>query len=482
MLYKSAIDLAKSIRQGVYSSEEVVKAHIEQINRHNHKLNAIVHLFDKEAIAEAIKCDREMSEGKNRGPLHGVPVTIKEQFWVKGKANTINAKLFKEYVANEDAVIVKRIRESGAVILGQTNIPKLLLDYQVWGDIYPEGSNPYDLSRTPGGSTGGGAAALSAGFTSLELGGDLGGSVRVPSYFCGLYGLKPTDNTVPRHGNIPIPTGSKASLINFAQAGPLARTPEDMELLWNIIVGPDAGERDIVPFPMRTSTKRNLSDFRIAWVEGWPEHPVSSTVSRAIQNVVHQLIQAGANIVQDKPDPESHDDSLRLWVGMLPYIIALEAPFLIRQLMKRGQKRTIFKNYPTYMDELNRGYQLKAKYLGELRFLKNKVTAAFGEFFDKCDLLICPMGYGPAFVKTKIGNAISYDGQTLPYGKYIWPFVACFNASGHPAMNLPLGMSKEGLPIGVQVVGKYWAEPDMMKFARLCAENRIGKFEKPEGY
>ena len=174
-----------------------------------------------------------------------------------------------------DAVIVDRIRKSGAVILGQTNVPKFLLDYQVWGDFYPRGKNPYNEEYSPGGSTGGGAAALAAGFTTLELGGDLGGSVRVPSNFCGLYGLKPTDRTVPLHGNIPIPKESKTFLVQMATAGPLARDLDDLEVLWKTIVGPYEGDRTVPRIDWKAPEKASLKEYKLAWVDEWPDYPTS---------------------------------------------------------------------------------------------------------------------------------------------------------------------------------------------------------------
>ena len=201
-IYKSAIELAGLIRDGKASSTDIIREHLEQIKRYNNTLNALISIFEDEALMTAAECDNETREGKSRGPLHGVPVTIKEQFWIKGKHSNTNFKMLKDFVAPEDAVIVDRIRKAGAIIVGQTNVPRNLIDYQVSGDLYPEGKNPYDTDYSPGGSTGGGAAALAAGFTPLELGGDFGGSVRVPSNFCGLYGLKPTEKTVPLHGNI----------------------------------------------------------------------------------------------------------------------------------------------------------------------------------------------------------------------------------------------------------------------------------------
>lgn len=331
-IYQSASDLAALIREGKASSLDIVKAHLAQIKDHNDKLNALISIFEEEALQEAKLCDEEAQEGNFRGPLHGVPVTIKEQFWIKGQKSNTNFKMLKDFVAPEDAVIVDRIRKSGAIILGQTNVPKNLLDYQVAGDIYPEGMNPYNLAHSPGGSTGGGAAALAAGFTPLELGGDFGGSIRVPSSFCGLYGMKPTENTVPSHGNIPLAKGANTFILHMAQAGPLGRTLDDVELLWNIIKGPHGSERRVPDVNWKAAPKTSLEDYKIAWTDGWPGYETSTQTSNSIQSLVDSLRAQGCNMEKKIPDDTIHQDSLTVFTGLFPYIIAQGFPGLFAQL------------------------------------------------------------------------------------------------------------------------------------------------------
>ncbi len=200
LCYATAIELARRIRDHEVSSAEVTEAFLARIAAHNRKLNAIVHLFETEARSHAQAADEALARGQSWGPLHGVPVTIKEQFLMANTPSTLNSRRLKDFVAPDDGVLVKRIKSAGAVILGKTNVPANLEGYQVPGDIYPEGKNPHRLERTPGGSSGGGAAAVAAGLTALELGADGGGSLRVPAHFCGVFCLKPTDKTIPRYG------------------------------------------------------------------------------------------------------------------------------------------------------------------------------------------------------------------------------------------------------------------------------------------
>ena len=204
-IYRTAHELAQLIREGQVTSVEIVKEHLNRIKERNGELNAFVNLFEEEALAVAAERDQQAQQGIFLGPLHGVPVSIKEQFWIKGKSTTINSKLHKDFVAPEDAVIVDRIRKSGAVILGHTNVPQFLLDHQVWGDLYPEGKNPYNTDCTPGGSTGGGAAAVAAGFSPLELGGDLGGSVATLPTSAAYTGSSQLTTPFPGMGTFPCP-------------------------------------------------------------------------------------------------------------------------------------------------------------------------------------------------------------------------------------------------------------------------------------
>ena len=458
-----------------------MKEHVAQIKERNDALNAVVDLFEEEALATAAERDRQAREGTFLGPLHGVPVTIKEQFWIRDKKSTINATMYKDFVAPEDAVVVDRIRKSGAVILGQTNVCRLLVDYQVWGDIYPEGKNPYNTECTPGGSTGGGAAAVAAGFSPLELGGDLGGSIRVPSNFCGLYGLKPTESTVPLHGNVPVPKNAKTFIVHMTQAGPLARTLEDIEILWKVIRGPHESDRNIPRIEWRAPTRTTLSDYRIAWVDGWPDHSVSGQVSAALQRLVGELRQHGCHVEHRPPEGNLHEESLDLWMGIFPYIVAQGVPWFIRPLIKRDVNSRVLKGVTKHRTDFNKAFRMSANHYGEMMLRRSIMVSRWERFFADSDFLICPVAFGPAYPRTKVGSRLRYDGTEMIYADYVWPFVACFNASGHPALQIPLGLGKEGLPLGVQIVGPYWSEPELIAFAGKVAQLTEG-FVKPAGY
>ena len=484
-IYKSAIELANLIREGKATSFDIVKEHLEQIKKHNDKLNALISIFEEEALQEAALCDKEAKAGKFRGPLHGVPMTIKEQFWIKGKKSNMNFKMLKDFVAPEDAIIVDRIRKSGAIILGQTNVPRNLFDYQISGDIYPEGKNPYNTDYSPGGSTGGGAAALASGFTPLELGGDFGGSIRVPANFCGLYGLKPTENTVPLHGNLPLPKNAKTFFMHMVQSGPLARNVEGLELLWKIIVGPHESDRNIPDINWKEPTKNLLSEYKIAWTDGWPGYESSSQISNVIKSLADTLNKASCNIEKKIPDDILHKESLKTWFGIFPYVIAQGTPWIVRTIIKmqlyNGFLKGIKEDSPYLIKPMNKAFKMNANYYGEAILQRSLMTQRWEVFFDQYDFLICPVAFGPAFKRCKTGSKLYYDGKEMVYINYAWPYVACFNASGNPSITIPLGLGKEGLPIGIQIVGKYWSEQSLIDFAKKISALTTG-FVKPNGY
>ncbi|MES2647095.1 MAG: amidase [Bacteroidota bacterium] len=484
-VYRSALELASLIKNGQATSTAIVTEHLQRIKRQNPEIHALVTVFENEALEEAEACDREAKDAKWRGPLHGVPVTVKEQFWIKNKKSNLNAKILEKFTAPEDAVVIERIRKSGAIILGQSNVPKNLIDYQVQGDLYPEGKNPYNLEYTPGGSTGGGAAALAAGFTALELGADFGGSIRLPAAFCGVYGLKPTDKTVPLHGNIPSLPSIKSFIVHMTQAGPLARNIDDLELLWKIIVGPHKSDRNIPDINWKIPSERSINHYKIAWTSGWPGYASSETVKLAIEELVDKLKNNGANIHCKIPDQTLHVETLEMYCDLFPYIISQGTPWYVRSFIKHQLKKGVLnglqQHSPRLMKAMSDGFKLQANHYGSTLYRRSLLIERWEKFFEEYDFLICPVSFGPAFKRCKIGTAINYEGNDIVYLNYVWPYVACFNASGHPSITIPVGLSKDGLPISVQIVSKYWNEPELITFSKKVTAFTSG-FTKPAGY
>ncbi|MEM6751935.1 MAG: amidase, partial [Cyanobacteria bacterium P01_C01_bin.38] len=294
LVFKPAYQLARMIKEREISSVEVLEAHLNQ-TQHNSKLNAICTLNNK-SLETAKQADEALAKGENWGLLHGVPITIKDIFETKKLRTTAGYKPLENYIPISDATVVARLRGAGAIILGKSNTAELAGEYQSVNDIFPPVNNPWNLKYTAGGSSGGSAAAVAAGFSSLDIGNDVSGSIRQPAHFCGVYGLKPTDRRVSSAGQIPEVPGQPKCIRQMQTVGPLARCVEDLRLCFTLIAGADIRQPDIVPVPFDTISNKPLQDLRIAWMDGWDELPVSSEIKSAMQSVANNLTQAGVKI------------------------------------------------------------------------------------------------------------------------------------------------------------------------------------------
>ncbi len=476
-IYRSAIELASLIRDKKNTSKEIVLEHIAHIKKHNPLLNAVILLLEEESLEEAQTCDQEAKKGRYRGPLHGVPMTIKEQFWLQGYKSTLNSDRLKNWIAPEDALVVTRLKKAGAIILGKTNISKEMMDYQVDGDIYPTCFNPFDQAYSPGGSSGGSAVALATGMVPLELGGDLGGSVRIPPNFCGVYGLKTTENTIPTHGLIPKTKEAKGFLNDMAVVGPMARTPEDLELLWNILKGTDKIDRRTSPIHWKSSDHKSIRDYKVGWIHGWQDYTPSEQIKRVIEEFIEMIRAHGGNTHQLIPKQGLHRRTLELHQRLSFMTIMQDLPWLVKPLMINELKKGYLKGMKNIPWKFKDTFSDYSRLIGQ----RMQIIKEWETYFDEFDLLICPSGFGPAYKRCKIGTPITYEGKTMKYIDYVYPYNACFNASGNPVISIPLGLGKEGLPVGVQVLGPYWSEPDLLHFAKLISKHTAG-FVSPHGF
>lgn len=481
LLFLSAHELALLIKERKATSCDIVRAHLDHIKKHNSKINAMISVYEEEALELAKVRDVQIRESEILGPLHGVPVTVKEMFWVKDTPSTVNAEKFKDFVAPEDGTVVKRIKESGAIIIGKTNLAHMVMDYSASGEIYPRGNNPYNESLTPGGSTGGGAAAVAAGFTPIELGSDIAGSCRAPANFCGVYGLKPTEGTIPLHGMFPFDEGDKGPILNMGVLGPLGRDPYDLELMWKIIRGPSSSERFIAPVQYDEKDRNSLDEFRIGYTVNWADYPISKQTEQRLCGYVDTLRKNGVTVKELEIPKELIDQSIELWFSLFPYTTATDLPEQVREIVKNSYKEGVFKGYRTQFEEFDRGFQMDATHYAEVINRRYWVVSEWEDILTKYDFLISPISYGPAYRHTKPGNPIRTETGDIPYAEYQFPFVACFNGTGHPAMNIPIGNDPNGLPIGIQIVGRYWSEPILLKFAQL-AKQLSSNLQKPSAY
>ena len=482
----TATELTVLIRERRVSSQEVLEAHLKQIAELNPSVNAIVTLDDEVARKKAMEADDALSHGEVWGPLHGVPVTIKDVFETKGLRTTSSFKPLASYVPKQDATVVARLREAGAIILGKTNTPELAGDEQTNSPLFGRTNNPWDLERTPGGSSGGSAAAVACGMSPLDIGSDIGGSVRNPAHFCGVFSLKPSDYRVPFTGHIPPPPGSKGRglLRYFLTPGPLARSVEDLRLALKIIAGPDEREWEIPPVPLEPSPEKEVRNLRIAWSDDFGL-PVSAEIRAALAGLAAELDSLGCHV--ERLNPAEFDFGQALQV----YGILKEAAFTVRSTplhLPRFVWRAISEMIPASNSTtrgLLRGAGANVQGYAEALSRRDGFIARLESFLSGWDAWLCPVAALPAYPHLQTRNpieqlraSVEVDGQKIPYIMATSVFTGLFNLTGNPVVVLPLARTKTGLPIGVQVVGKRWDDMALLSIAEQLARV-TGRFQFP---
>jgi amidase len=482
IIYSTASELAASIREKRLSSVEVVDAHLERIAERNPALNAVVTLDAEGARLRAREADEALARGERWGPLHGVPVTIKDSFETAGMRTSCGFPPLADYVPKRDATVVARLRAAGAVILGKTNLPPLAMDFQTNNPVFGATNNPWDLSRTPGGSTGGGAAALAAGLTPLEIGSDIAGSLRVPAHYCGVLSLKPTENRVPATGHIPGLPGAPRGVRHMGVFGPLARSVDDLDLALKLISGPDGIDWEVQPVPLDAAPRRSPAELHLAFSAEMAGMPVSASTSTAIRSLVEKLRNHAFHL--DERGPDGFDFLAAFESGaelLAAEVVAGLTPEEEQQLAAQ------LGSNPDSADIAARGYsrgvsaslRAHAGILGRRDAALGSVESFLGD--NGYDAWLLPVTVSPAIAHCAPGTPVAVDGQELSYFAgglaYTWPF----SFTGSPVVVLPIGTSLEGLPIGIQVVGRRWSEMALLEVARLI-EAATGGFQRPPGY
>ena len=479
MEFAPATELARKIREKEISARELTDLYIERIERLDGELNAVV-VRDFEAARQAADAaDQALAEGRSVGPLHGVPVTIKEAYDIKGLPTTWGLPIFKDNLASQDAETVKRFKHAGAIFLGKTNVPKDLADFQSYNEVYGTTHNPWNVERTPGGSSGGSSAALAAGFSALESGSDIGGSIRNPAHFCGVYGHKPTWNIVPQQGHA-LP-GMLASP-DIAVVGPLARSAEDLALALEVVSGPEPlverGWKLDLPAPRHAK----LSDYRVAL---WPTDemaPVAGEVADRVQQLGDRLAALGAT-VSDKARPafdihRSHETYLYMLNGVMAGGLPDEALAAIEAQVAGLDPE----------DQSTDAIMARAsvqKHGEWLRYNNRRegLRMAWRDFFQDWDILLCPQMATAAFPHdhAPMGErTLAVDGDLQPYFQQLF-WAGLITVAYMPSTVFPTGPSAEGLPIGLQAVSAEYEDRTCIEFARLVAEE-MGGFVPPPGY
>jgi amidase len=461
--FETATRLARAIRNRRIGSLEATEAHLERIARLNGPLNAVVVVDRGGALKAARAADRALTKkGARLGPLHGVPITIKEAFDVAGLATTSSHPPLEDNIAAADASAVARLRAAGAVILGKTNVPELCMDFQTDSPLFGTTKNAWDATRTAGGSTGGGAAAVAARFSPLELGSDIGGSVRNPAHYNGIFSLKPSEWRVPSRGHVPSLPGQTRAIRYMGVFGPLARSVDDLDVALRILAGPDGNEAEAAPVPLGPTPKLAARDLRIAVLEGNPLVPVSADTAKVIQDTARLLAGAGTRVKRAEPEGLDWRQSWDDWSDLLQYEVRALQPLAERE---RFFGRTDDADPSTR--SVSRAAHLDMAEFFAVLDRRDHVMRQCEALLDDYDAWLMPVMPDVAFVRQKQSQPLVVDGRPHPYFFAGTSYNYLANFTGQPSVVLPCGFSRNGLPIGLQLVGKRWGEAKLLGVAKV---------------
>jgi amidase len=479
--FGSAVEMARALRSHKISSREMLESYLARVERYNPQLNAIVHLKADEARKRADEADAAISAGQVWGPLHGLPITIKELFEVEGFRWTAGDPQFAERVAQQSSPSVQALIDAGAVVFGVTNSPLNGLDHQSYNEVYGTTNNPWDLECTPGGSSGGSAAVTAAGLSALELGSDIGGSIRLPAAYTGIYGHKPTFGIVPRRRlSLPGPL----AVGDLSVAGPMGRSADDIELGLKLIVGPEVDQKAAWRIDLPIPRHRTLTDFRVAaWLDD-PAGPVDAAVLDRLKATVDALRTAGVNVDEEaRPDIPGFAEQFRLYRSLLTSATASRSvpDHALAPLAAEEDALPLETEVDGPLQAHNGALRHRTwQRLNEKRLV---IKEKWSGFFQKYDVILMPATQVTAPKhdhRERLARFISVNGKDWPYGDQL-AWVGIVTMAYLPATSAPVGPASNGLPVGVQVVGDTFDDLTTIHFARLLA-GVIGGYTVPPGF
>jgi amidase len=476
--FATAVETAGAIRAKGISAAELLDITFRRVDVHNPKINAIVWQFRDQAMARARQADEALAKGESWGPLHGVPVTIKESFAYKGSPSTWGLPHLKDAMSPRTAVAVERLEAAGAIVIGKTNVPVMLGDWQSYNPIYGTTNNPWGVTRTPGGSTGGGAAALAAGLGCLTLGSELSGSIGIPAHFCGVYGHKPSLGLISTDGYQPGPWDGSAGLpMDLAVAGPLARGARDLALALDAMGGPGGDDAKAWNWRMPLPRQKRLADFRIGYVMDEPFGRVAPEVGALYENVLTALRRAGAKLERGWPAGVDPGAQLRTYQYLLFAFLSFDSAKEQRAKLRARLEKDPDDVYAAATVEPH-GRWLKET-LRRLGF-----RAMWRKYFESHDVFLLPAGITAAFphdhsqpIQKRVIETSAGPRDYLETS--VWSSFATL--AGLPATVAPVGRTGAGLPAGIQIVGPMWEDGTSIEFAGLLGEIVEGVGE-PEGF
>jgi len=457
---KSATELARAIRGKEVSSRELLDEYLVRVERLNPAINAVVTLDADRARDAAAAADEATARGDDVGPLHGLPITIKDAIEVGGVRSTGGAVALTDHVPVADAPVVARVKDAGAIVFGKTNVPEWSGDLQTFNEIFGTTNNPWATDRVPGGSSGGPAAAVAAGLTSFEIGTDIGGSIRVPSHCCGIFGLKPSFGVVPQRGYLDhVGGGTTDADINVF--GPLARSAADLDLLLGVIGGPEPDRELAWRLELPAPRRKDVTEYKVGV---WLETPglASDDEQRAIiGHAADKLAGAGAK-VEDAHPPVDFSDQLNVFNQLIAAAISPSMPDEAAEAMSGSHRQWLA------------GDEKRAA-----------LRAVWAEWFATYDALLCPVMVVPAFTHRQDGDffsrTVEVNGHDEPYFNLV-SWTGLIGVVGLPSAVPPIGRTAAGVPVGVQVVTAYLRDREAIDLAGLLAEVAGGGYEVPEGY
>lgn len=453
----SATELSRAIRSKEFSALEVVESHLRRIEAVNPRLNAVVNLVPNAAIAGARRADEALARGEIFGSLHGVPMTIKDSLDTAGIISAGGTKGRAQFVPRDDATVVARLRRAGAILLGKTNTPELTMAYETDNLIHGRTNNPYDFALTSGGSSGGAAAIVAAGGSPFDIGSDTGGSIRVPSHFCGTVGLMPTAGRVPKEGHI-LPRGGFVD--DMSVLGPIARRVEDLELVLRVISVPDPRETQTIPLPLRRSDSADVKSLRAAFFTDNGIVAPTSEIAAAVERVAKTF--AGCGMSVDETCPPAVVDSLELTLDLW----TADGGLCFAQVLKSSETSELHPFMQTVMEIC----KVRRKSSSErLQMRWDRYRSAMMKFMQCFDILISPVCPFAALPHGKTFDEDRFSG---------FSYTMTHNLTGWPVAVIRAGTTSEGLPIGVQLAGRPWREDTVLAAARHL-EAAFGEWRRP---
>ena len=449
LVFKTARQQAKLIADGEILSEELVNAHLDQIERLNPAVNAMVTMVAESALEQACEADMARMDGEEMGPLYGLPIAIKDLQNTKGILTTQGSLIYKDFVPESDALIVERVKKAGAIVIGKSNTPEFGAGSQTFNAVFGSTKNPYDVGKTCGGSSGGAGVALATGMTTIATGSDLGGSLRNPAAWSNVVGIRPSPGRVPS-------VGGDLGWLNLSTDGPMGRTVDDVALQLSVMAGDDARS----PLSLRESGTgyagslgRDFKDVRIAWSKDLGGRPIDAENSRVTESVKHVFDDLGLIIDDDEPDFSTTDEIFQV---LRAYSFAIKHETHLRDHPEKLKK--------TVRWNAEQGLKQSAIDVAHAERLRTRLWEQLLGFFDKYEFLAMPVTSVPPFsIDLEYPNDIN---GVVPdtYLDWMWP---CYTVSvtALPAMSIPAGFTKDGLPVGLQLVGRPRDEMGLLQLA-----------------